>query len=285
EEELVHGIVTLGRDHDKLPDRLGEGGLALEDVIGGRDEAGVVVADQGAGCRVAEEEAVLPIVRIGPAPEEHSLTRGGASQLERIADALVRDGGDPLVERSLGRLPGVVLAVLFRLAGPLLRGALQPLLRLVDVADDVGEDRLRERRVELARAREVSLLVRHAARIVGSARGIAPQITAVEALAGPGRNRPSDSGREQDATDGQSESPFHAAVPLSGRVGAASTETWSVSLPIPCRGPLSPGSRESRAGHETTSRRPPERSATDTQPHPASESPSPCAPVYRRQSW
>src|SRR5262249_54402361 len=148
-------------------------------------------------------------------------------------------------------LAGILLAVLLRLAGPLLRGALQALLSLVDVADGRGEYRLGERCTDLDGAGEVGLLVRHAARIVGSARGIAG-VAAVEVLAGRGRDRLPDSGREQDAPDGESESPFHAAVPLSGRVGAASTETWSVPLPILCRGPLSPGSRESRTGYETT---------------------------------
>src|SRR5262249_15650120 len=139
EEGLVHVVVALRSADDQLGERLGDRGLALEEVCGGGDEARVIAAalDEGAGRRVAGDEAVLVVERTGSGrPEEHGFLLRGAAQLQRITDALVRDGLNPLVERPLGRLARIALAVLFRSAGAILRGAFETLLRLVDVTDD-----------------------------------------------------------------------------------------------------------------------------------------------------
>src|SRR5262249_7451749 len=211
EEGLVHVVVALRSADHQLGERLGDRGLAFEDVGRRGNEAGVVVADEGGGRRVAEDEAVLVVEGTGSGrPEEHRLLVRGAGQLQRITYTLLREGRHFLVERPLGRIPGIVLAVLFRLAGALLRRAFETLLRLVDVTDDGREDRLRKRRADLAGAGDVTLRkIRHAAGIVGRARGVAA-VSAVEVLARCGRDRPPHSSREQDAPDRQSPNALHA---------------------------------------------------------------------------
>src|SRR5262249_29847753 len=177
-----------------------------------------------------------------------------------------------LVERPLGRLARIALAVLFRSAGAILRGAFETLLRLVDVTDDGGEDRLRERPADLAGAGNVALRkVRHAAGVVGCARGGGDVVAAVEVLARPGWDRPSDPGREQDTSDCQSQSPFHAAVPLSGRVGCGQLSRHR-AFGTRRSGALAPWAR---------ARWPPEKNSTDSRRRRAEGSP-PAPRLYRR---
>src|SRR5262249_42908274 len=81
EERLVHVEVALRAADHELGKRLGDRGLAFEDVGRRGNEAGVVVAvaDEGAGRRIAEDEAVLVVegTKSGR-PEEHRLLVCGA---------------------------------------------------------------------------------------------------------------------------------------------------------------------------------------------------------------
>src|SRR5262245_65883857 len=81
------------------------------------------------------------------------------------------------------------------------------------MAHDRADDRPPQRPPDLGGAGEVAFRqVRYAAGIVDRARGVAT-VAAVEVLSRAGWDRSRDPGRQQDASDGKSENPFHRFRP------------------------------------------------------------------------
>src|SRR5262245_28965068 len=72
--------------------------------------------------------------------------------------------------------------------------------------------------------------VRHAAEIVGRARGVAT-VAAVEVLSQAGWDRSRDPGSDQDASDGESENPFHRFRPTFRPSVASSRRTLRAARP------------------------------------------------------